>query len=156
MERDRGSACADLLGALGGDMAALERVRRQPHDVLLRCQAAHGAFLLPPAAVGAVLAGLRAGTVNAAQAHAWALFMRVGYVAHWSYADLAVARAEAGPERANSPVRPLDIDFDPAAEDAIAEVLARLDDIGDPVAEAIFGPLTADEIDALLDSLRSP
>jgi len=49
----------------------------------------------------------------------------------------------------DGPIRPLDIDYDPLAEDLIAEVVARLDGLGDPVD----GTLSDEEIQELINEI---
>jgi hypothetical protein len=49
------------------------------------------------------------------------------------------------------PARPLDIDCEPAAEDRIVEVLARLDEPGDPIA----GETGDEEIGLMLTALAA-
>jgi hypothetical protein len=88
-----------------------------------------------PSAVS-VLKGLRRGTISPEQAQGWASFVRRGYI----------ARSGAGS------VRPLDIAYEEAWEDAIAEAVSRLDQIGD----VVDGDVTAGEIHDLLQLLGEP
>jgi hypothetical protein len=50
------------------------------------------------------------------------------------------------------PIRPIEIDFEDAWEDAIAETVSRLDEIGD----VVDGEVTSSEILALLHLLGEP
>lgn len=62
----------------------------------------------------AVLEGFSQGTFTSEEAQAWASFVRRGYVAG-----------------GRGPIRPIDIAYEDAWEDAIVEAIARLDQIGD-------------------------
>lgn len=67
---------------------------------------------------------------------AWASFIRRGYVA----------------EPGGGPIRPIDIDYEQAYEDDIAETVSRLDEIGD----LVDGEVSSDGVLALLQLLGEP
>lgn len=102
----------DLSGCSQNDLAA--------------AQARVGPLVLAVPAVRRVVDSLRSGTISPEVAQAWASFMRRGYIA----------------TGAGGAVRPIDIEFEQAAESEIAEVVARLDEIGD----AIDGEIGASEL----------
>lgn len=79
-----------------------------------------------------VLYSLLGGNISGADAQRWASFVRVGYTAG-----------------VKGPVRALMIDYEETHEDAIAEAISRLDEIGDLIDGTIEGPEIADLIDAL-------
>ena len=84
--------------------------------------------------VMAVLQGLSAGSISGEQAQAWASFVRWGFI-----------------EGGLGLIRPLDIEYDAAAEDAIVEVVGRLDQIGDLIDGDLPGPAELAALIALLD-----
>jgi len=108
--------------AVNGSTEALTAVGRAPHHELLAASG-ESPLVLGRDAVAAVLDGMAAGSVSGADAQAWASFVRWGYI---------------NPEPGGT--RPLSIDYDPAAEDAIVEVVGRLDEIGDLIDGEVPGP----------------
>jgi hypothetical protein len=56
------------------------------------------------------------------------------------------------PQSSTTPITPIDIAFEPAHEDAIAEAVSRLDQLGD----AVDGTLTREDLESLSSLLRSP
>jgi len=108
--------------AVNGSPEALTALGRAPHHELLAASG-ESPLILGRDAVAAVLDGMAAGSVSGADAQAWASFVRWGYI---------------NPEPGGT--RPLSIDYDPAAEDAIVEVVGRLDEIGDLIDGEEPGP----------------
>jgi hypothetical protein len=108
----------DLLSsALSGDSDALRPLSRTPQDELLN--ASRGADLMVRReSVAVVLRSLSNHSIDGDLAQAWASFVRRGYFAG---------------KHAHGRLMPLDINYEPAYEDAIAEIIARLDQIGDSV-----------------------
>jgi hypothetical protein len=124
---------SDLLrSALTGDPSTVADLREVPHEQIrtatesIRC-------VLGADAVRAVLSALRSGSAEA-DVQAWASFMRRGYV-------------EGSHSRG---IRPIDIEYEPIAEDAIVEAISRMDELGD----AIDGSMSIEEIDALTTALE--
>ena len=74
------------------------------------------------------------GELADAQVQAWASFIRRGYVA----------------SRDLRPLRPIDIEYDPAWEELIVEVLARLEALGD----LVDGNVSDDERGSMVEALR--
>ena len=108
--------------AVNGSTEALTAVGRAPHHELLAASS-ESPLVLGRDAVAAVLDGMAAGSVSGADAQAWASFVRWGYI---------------NPEPGGT--RPLSIDYDPTAEDAIVEGVGRLDEIGDLIDGEVPGP----------------
>lgn len=106
-----------LTDVLEGRVVSLrDLARAEPADV-----AEAGAELAPLTlgsdAAAKVLTAYLSGRLSAEEAQGWASFVRRGYLAGTSVAS----------------VRPLDIEYEADAEDEIAEVIARLDELGDSV-----------------------
>ncbi len=74
----------------------------------------HTRLVVSRTAAVAVLTGFNQGTFTPAEAQSWASFVRRGYVA-----------------RGLGPIRPLDIGYEEAWEEAIVEAVTQLDQIGD-------------------------
>lgn len=130
---------AGLLGrALGGDLEAVALMSHLDHADLLEAQAAAGQPLVVTRdAAVAVLRGLLDHRFAPAVVQPWASFIRRGYI----------ARPAAG-----LPIQPLEIEFDETCEDAISEVVSRLDEIGD----VVDGEVTSSEILDFLQLLGDP
>jgi hypothetical protein len=123
-----------LVAVLQGDPAAMDVLLSSEHKDLQAAATAVGQpALVTSSAAVRVLRGLLDNSWTPAQAQAWASFVRRGYVA----------------SRSVHPLRPLAINFDDAAEEEIAEVVSRLDEIGD----LVDGDLTNGEIVDLLHLL---
>jgi hypothetical protein len=102
-----------LRTALNGDVASIITLERFT-DAELSDAASGLTLMLSSAAVARVLGEYDKGRLADEVVQRWASFMRRGFLT-----------------RTHGPVRPLDIDFEAAHEDAIVEALARLDDLGD-------------------------
>ena len=124
-------AARDLVNAVNGDVAAFLFLREQPHAAIRRCRAALPELVLPAAAVGKMLTALRLGQITPDVAQSWASFVRRG-------AD-------------EQPLQPIDIQYDPAAEEEIVEAVSRLDELGD----AIDGAIGSAESEALIRRLSA-
>lgn len=116
--------------AVHGDLNAFAALLRDPAAMVLDGEAIPG-YTLTPSAVRRVLTALRQGTAAPSVVQQWASFVRRGYIA------------------GELPVRSITIDYDPQAEDTIADVVSRLDEIGDTVD----GEVSSDEIGEMLASL---
>ena len=128
-----------LSEAVRGDLEAFSSLLEQPHSALQEARAALPDLVLTPASLRKVLLALQEDQVSPDLVQKWASFVRWGLVAN-----------------SQGPIRPIEIDYEPLLEDLIAEVIARLDEIGD----LIDGEVPEDdEITIMLDSLagkRSP
>lgn len=118
---------ADSLGrALSGDAHAIGEISIADHYSLRAAGETLGEPLtVTRTAAASVLQDLIDGRLSPPAAQAWASFMRRGYVA----------------DGGGGPIRPIEIEFEHAWEDAISETSSGLDEIGD----AIDGEVTAAE-----------
>jgi hypothetical protein len=126
----------DLIDVVMGDPTHLEAVLLTPHHVLEEVT-----HRLPPLnvtrqAAARVIESLLRGEISSRQAQRWASFVRRGYASQSS----------------TTPITPIDIAFEPACEDAIAEAVSRLDELGD----AVDGILTREDLESVSSLLRSP
>jgi hypothetical protein len=124
----------DLERAVAGDLSALSLIEAEPHSRLRALSHVVPTLAVDAHAASSVLRQLRAREITSQQAQRWASFVRRGYIAG----------------HATGPVKPIDINFDPGAEDEIAEVISRLDELGDEVD----GTIDDAEIAALLSALE--
>lgn len=138
-ERSRRHTCRSARGSLGhydavdqvealtavmnGDAVAVSRLDR---SCLAETAASMGPLLLSRSALRAALTALRAGTVGSAEAQQWASFMKRG---------------------AGTGNRPVDIEWED--EDLFADVLMRMDELGD----LVDGTMSIAEIDQHIASL---
>jgi hypothetical protein len=120
--------------AITGDMGAFAMVRVQDHAVLIEAEGGKRPLVLTPAAVLRVLRSLQSGHLSPELAQAWASFVSRGYVARRPPAE--------------GPIGPLTIDWDRTAESAMADVLSRMDELGD----AIDGTIDNDEAERSLEA----
>lgn len=112
----------------------MSAVMSAKHEELLSAaDALGGPLVVPRTAAVSVLRALRNGVYGPESVQAWASFVSAGFVAN----------------RSPGPIRPVEIDFEDAWEDAIAEAVSRLDEIGD----VVDGEVTSCEIDDLLKLL---
>jgi len=121
-----------------GDPGAFAVISAQPQETIRQLRAAQGDLVLTRDAVRAVLEDLEAGRIIPEQAQQWASFVRRGYVAGNSSDPVGS-------------VVPIDIEYDAGDEETIAEVLGRLDEIGD----VVDGTLGSDEIGEMIRRLSS-
>jgi hypothetical protein len=157
------SLLQDLLDAVHGDLRAYSRLQRRSPKEIQQAQNSLGELVVTPRDVCKVLVGLLEHKTSLEQAQSWAFFIRRGYIGYWKRLPIShkmrrdfervgsrlLARHQAVPVE-NGPIEAIDIDYDSSAEDEIADVLARLDDIG----MEIDGPLTDEEITVLLHKLE--
>lgn len=122
-----------LVDAVAGDIHAFDALQRRKHAELRRCNATLEHLMHTSGAVRRVLYGLLSGDITPDVAQRWASFVRRGYIAG----------------RSRSPILPIEIKYESEAEDAIVEILARLDEIGD----VVDGEVTEDEIRQMIASL---
>jgi hypothetical protein len=122
---------------LGGNPSGLVRLAELEPAGLREIALARGSHLVVSRkAAIAVLTGFQVGSISPEQAQAWASFVSMGFIAN----------------RVREPVRPLDIDFEDAWEDAISATVSRLDEIGD----LVDGVVDAGEVRNLLELLGEP
>lgn len=131
----------DLATALNrvirGDLGSLGLILSAEHDEILRAAEVLGApLVVPRTAAVSVLRGLVDGAFEPDVAQQWASFIGAGFVANRSF----------------GPIRPVEIEFEDAWEDAISAAVSRLDEIGD----MIDGEVTTGEALDLLQLLGEP
>lgn len=126
-----------LAQLVGGDPSALPLIGPTALADLHAAAAELGSQLIVTraAAVG-VLKGMNETTYSPKQVQRWASFVRRGYVAG----------------AAEGPIRPLDIAYEEAWEEAIAAAVSRLDEIGD----VVDGEVSHGEVLDLLQLLGEP
>lgn len=112
----------DLLGALeavvAGDVARLPEVgAHSASELKAITRGRQVPLVLSRSGVATVIRDLLAGKISSDQAQRWASFMRRGYV---SNRDLDA-------------IDPLDVSYEEVHEDEIADVVSRLDELGDLV-----------------------
>lgn len=132
---------ADLARSLDrvirGDLGSLGAILSAEHSEVLKAAEALGApLIVPRTAAISVVRGLVDGACAPETAQAWASFVGAGFVAN----------------RSTGPIRPVDIDFEEAWEDAISAAVSRLDEIGD----LIDGEVATGEALDLLQLLGEP
>lgn len=124
----------ELIRTVGGDITAFEALRQNPNQLARLSSYSAPKLVVTLEAVRDVLSALRDGRVSPQQAQQWASFVRRGYIAGTT----------------KGPVRPLKIEYDHVHEDAIIEIISRLDEIGD----AIDGEVSDEELSAMLSPSR--
>jgi len=100
-----------------GDLSRLVTLLKAEHEQVRCAREQLSEYRLTRAAVLKVLLGLKDGAFSLSAVQEWASFMRCGFVG-----------APGG-----APVQPIEIDWDPDAQDIIADVLSRLDELGDTI-----------------------
>jgi hypothetical protein len=116
---------------ISGQLDHLDALRQQDWRDVLRA-AASRRLVLQAGAVVRVLRSLGRPETDARLVQAWASFMRRGYF-----------------EGSPPPITPIEIDFDESRDEAIAEAVARLDELGD----AVDGTLSAGQAGNLVKRL---
>jgi hypothetical protein len=106
-----------LQAVVDGDPAPLDFLAARGHEELVEAATGLGVLTVPRAAVVAVLRRLLEKSMTPEQAQQWASFVRRGYIA----------------DPLGGPIRPLDIAFESRCEEAMADTISRLDEIGDVV-----------------------
>jgi len=126
-----------LTRVANGDTRAIATIAGVDHDDLRKAaQSIPRGLVVTRAAAIAVLQSLDQGTCTPEEAQAWASFVRQGYVSGVG----------------GGPIRPIDIDYEEACEDAIVETVGRLDQIGD----LVDGDVSPAEVLLLLQLLGVP
>jgi hypothetical protein len=119
--------------AAAGDMRSLVALQAVPHEQVLD-EVGTAQLLVLRESVASVLSRLGRAEIEPEQARQWASFVRWGFAGH----------------EHRGPLTPLSIEYEQAYEVQIADVVARLDEIGDVIdGEVPDGP----EIAAFLESL---
>lgn len=124
-----------LAAVIDGDLDALPLVLATDQVDLLGAAITLPQLTITKSALIRVLTAWRNCDDYASHVQQWASFVRRGYVSG----------------NANGPVQRIDIDYDTNNEELIAEILGRLDEIGD----VIDGEVDADELQNMLIALSS-
>jgi hypothetical protein len=133
-----GSEVQELVNrVLSGDTEPLNRLIAVGQRDLLRLTG-DAPLVLGVDAVAEVLRGIAQRVIDGSTAQRWASFVRRGYFEG---------------QRQSGPIQPLMIEYEPMHEEAIAEIISRLDQIGDRVEGNLPGDV---EIDLLLQLLGPP
>jgi hypothetical protein len=127
VETEHGSQV--LADVLDGNLDAFSQLLRQEHSNIREYAAQLGKLVLLPESVRRVLITLRQGQVEPGLVQQWASFKRRGYIADDGNCSSDVLR---------EPIKPIEIMYDAPAEERIAAVIARLDEIGDPIDGEIY------------------
>jgi hypothetical protein len=123
-----------LIQVLEGEPHQLRTLQTADHSALLAAATSlRVPLLVTRMALASVLRGLEGRAVSPEEAQRWASFVRRGYFGR----------------SGGDPIQPLDIAYEEESEDAIVEVVARLDEIGD----AVDGEVSPKEIRELLQLL---
>jgi len=123
----------DIELVVRGDLAALPKLAQYTHEDLRQAWARSSHPLLTAATVLSVLTALRRGQATAKEAHDWAGFLFSGYTGSVPL-----------------PLTRLDIEYDPADENRIAEVIMRLEQTEDD----LDGPITDAELDRMISVVK--
>lgn len=117
--------------AIRGDLESFCLVLQQSHSTIREWSTSLPHLVLNKEALVEVLKALQLGYASPELVQKWASFVRRGYVARGL----------------DEPVQPIAIDYEPLHESEIAEVVSRLDEIGD----TIDGEIGPDEMSAMIE-----
>ena len=129
----------DIRQIVIGNTAHVRVIMNRPHRELatLAGQLSLNERTVKADAVKRVLEDLRNGEIPPEQAQPWASFLRYGYL--------------PGSADPTESVHPIDFPYETNCEDAIAEAISRMEELGD----LIDGTLERNEIQSLLEQLSS-
>ena len=124
----------DLIESVHGDLGSYARLAKQPMSVVRGFEHSldDHPLVLTTASLCKVLTAFQRHEVSPDLVQEWASFIRWGFLP---------GDTEQG--------RPIAIDYDPRAEDRLVEVIARLDELGDP----IDGEIDDDELVTMIGTL---
>jgi hypothetical protein len=125
---------AEIAGVVAGDLNCLPAVLAAPNHALSDAAADLPQLLVSRSTLTRVLEDWRRGSFSAQDIQRWASFVRRGYVAG----------------SASGAIRPIPIEYDSGDETVIADVIGRLEEIGDQ----IDGHIDARELEEMLRVLR--
>lgn len=124
---------ADLARAVQGDMEAFSLLLAQPHQAIQASRDALDELVLTADSVRRVLVAFQQHAVDPSLVQRWASFVRWGMIAG----------------NGDEPIKSIDIDYDTAAAEKIADVIVRLDEIGD----SIDGEISKEDLTEMIHSL---
>jgi len=116
-----------------GDLSDIEVLCSQPQSVIRTTASLLPTLVLRKHSLKKVLTSLKRKEISPETINTWAWFVRSGYVPS---------------ER--PPITPIDIEYDPADEDLIVEIMSRLCELGD----TIDGEITTEELENFLADLE--
>lgn len=128
-------ACrTDLINTVQGDLGSFARLAEQPSTAVRESAQSlvDQPLVLTTASLRKVLTAFQRHEVSSDLVQQWASFVRWGFLPHDT-----------------EPGRPIAIEYDPPTEDRIVEVIARMDELGDP----IDGEIADDELAKMIGSL---
>lgn len=109
---------SSLAEVIKGQLGSMSDVVSAAHtEVLAAADAIGSPLVVSRTAAISVIRGLLDGIYSPETVQSWASFVSAGFVAN----------------RSPGPIRPVEIDFEEAWEDAISAAVSRLDEIGDMV-----------------------
>lgn len=122
-----------LIRSVQGDFEAFAILLNQSHEEIQRCRKALSELVLTTDIVRKVLIMLQKHEVSTDLVQKWASFIRRGYLTGSHSAVLF----------------PIDISYEASSEERIADVISRLDEIGD----LLNGEIHNNELATLIESL---
>jgi len=123
----------DLGKVVLGDLETFSRMVDQKHESIIEYSRSLPSLVLRAGSVRRVLRDLLHHRASPAEAQRWASFIRRGYI------------AGIQDER----VTPIQISYDPADEHQLADIVSRLDELGD----SVDGEISPEELEAMIASL---
>jgi hypothetical protein len=123
-----------IVAVVGGDLKCLAAVTAAGHRALWDAVEKAPRLLVSRVAVVKVLEEWHGGFLSPEDVQRWASFVRRGYVSG----------------KSSEALHPIPIEYDPNDEELIAEVIGRLDQIGDQVD----GHIEQREVEEMLGTLR--
>jgi hypothetical protein len=120
-----------LLAAVDGDLDAFEELVQRPPDRIEAQANSLPGLMVTKEAVARILEAMQQGASQSV-VQQWASFVRRGYFA-----------------QAKGSSHPIEIEYETSAEDRIADIVARLDELGD----LIDGVISDDELAEMLSDM---
>ncbi len=125
----------DLTETIQGNLDAFRIVREQTHEAIRECRARLPSLTLTTHALYNVLSAMQLGQTAPSDVQQWASFVRRGYIAGTK----------------TSAIEPINIDYEVSHEEQIAEIVSRLDEIGD----IVDGNISDDELAAMIHTVQT-
>jgi len=131
----------DINNVIQGDYTAFARFLTRGNEIIKIASGSSSEFTLTKRAVSRIIAALQEGEISPSQAQEWASFVRRGYISN----------ANGRPSNTDEPIKPININYDTNAEEDIAAVISRLDEIND----IVDGDISREELRQLLERLNT-
>lgn len=106
-----------IISVLNGDFSSFSLIRTAPHANLFNSAKSINNLTLCRSAIVKILEDWREGVLTDENVHEWASFMRRGYI----------------PNQNITAIKPIDIIYCHSHEEIIAEIISKLDQIGDKI-----------------------